>query len=104
MTVLHRVAVIGSTGSGKSTFARKLAGKLDFQVIELDALHWEPNWTPVELDLFKARVAKAAWTDRWISAGNYSKVRDILWPRATHIVWLDYAFPIVAFQLVRRTL
>ena len=103
MTHLQRVAVIGSTGSGKTTFAGKLASKLQVAMIELDALHWEPEWTPVDPDLFRARVAEAAAADRWVSAGNYSKVRDILWARATHIVWLDYAFPVVAFQLLRRT-
>jgi len=73
-------------------------------MIELDALHWEPNWQPVDPDLFRQRITEAASIDKWVSAGNYSKVRDVLWPRATHIVWLDYAFPIVAYQLLRRTL
>lgn len=104
MNDLQRVAVIGPTGSGKTTFAGKLASKLDVPVIELDALHWEPKWQPVEPEVFRARVDAAAGTNRWVSAGNYHSVRDILWPRATHIVWLDYAFPVVAFQLLRRTL
>jgi adenylate kinase family enzyme len=103
VSTMQRVAVVGSTGSGKSTFAGKLASKMQVRMIELDALYWEPNWNPVDPDLFRARVAEAAATDRWVSAGNYSKARDILWPRATHIVWLDYTFPVVAYQLLRRT-
>lgn len=36
-------------------------------------------------------------------AGNYGRVRDLLWPRADTIVWLDYAFPLVLGRLTART-
>jgi adenylate kinase family enzyme len=39
----QRVAVRGGTGSGKSTFARELARRLDVPHVELDALHHGPN-------------------------------------------------------------
>jgi adenylate kinase family enzyme len=41
---VKRVNVKGSSGSGKSTFARELAAKLDLPYVELDALHHGPNW------------------------------------------------------------
>jgi hypothetical protein len=36
--------------------------------------------------------------------GNYSVVRDIVWPRAETIVFLDYALTTVLLRLVPRTL
>ena len=36
-------------------------------------------------------------------AGNYGRVRDLLWPRADTIVWLDYAFPLVLCRMAART-
>lgn len=40
----RRIVIIGTTSSGKSTLAEKLAQTLGLDFIELDALHWEPDW------------------------------------------------------------
>jgi adenylate kinase family enzyme len=36
----RRIVVIGATGSGKSTFAQRLARSLGVTFVELDALFW----------------------------------------------------------------
>jgi adenylate kinase family enzyme len=98
------VSVVGVTGSGKTTFAAALAAKMDATHIELDALHWEPDWTMAELEVFRSRVGHAVEADRWVADGNYSKVRDLVWGRADSIIWLDYPFPLIFARLLRRTL
>ena len=98
-----RVVVIGVTSSGKSTLAETLAKRFDLNFIELDALHWEPNWQGAPLDVFRARVEKATLEEKWIVAGNYHVVRDLIWPKAETIIWLDYPFITVLWQLSRRT-
>jgi adenylate kinase family enzyme len=100
---LARVVVIGATGSGKSTFAERLAARLGGAYVELDALHWEPHWTEAAPDVFRERVALAAAGACWVVAGNYSRVRDVVWPRADTVVWLDYPFPLVLRRLTART-
>jgi hypothetical protein len=51
----RRIVVIGATGSGKSSFALRLARSLDVAFVELDALFWESDWTPTPPDIFRAR-------------------------------------------------
>jgi adenylate kinase family enzyme len=100
----QRIVVIGTTGSGKTTLAAQLARRLGASHIELDALHWEPDWAAASLDVFRARVTQALSPDSWVADGNYSKVRDIVWRRADSIVWLDYSLPVILARLTRRTL
>ena len=98
-----RIAVVGTSGSGKTTLAAALAAKLGIAHIELDALHWGPDWTSAPKDVFRARTREAVAQEAWTCDGNYSAVRDIVWERATHVVFLDYRFPLVFARAVRRT-
>jgi adenylate kinase family enzyme len=99
-----RVAVIGVSGSGKTTFAAALAARLGAPYVDMDALHWQPGWVMVDLDVFRARVAAAAAGDAWVTDGNYGKARDCLWPRAEAVVWLDYHWSVIAPRLILREL
>ena len=102
-TLPARIIVSGTTGSGKSTLAGELASIIRAPHIELDALHWEPNWTEAPDDIFRQRVRSATTGDRWVVDGNYSKARDLLWPRTELLVWLDYSIARIYARLLRRT-
>ena len=103
-TSLDRVIVVGSSGAGKSTVARALSQRLGSHHVELDALYWLPDWKPRPADEFQAAVGRAIAQDRWVVDGNYAPVREIVWPKATAIVWLNYSFATVFAQVTRRTL
>jgi adenylate kinase family enzyme len=101
---MNRIAIIGSTGSGKSSLATALAEKLGASKIELDDLHWAQGWIEIDDAHFRELTERATSADQWVSSGNYSPVRDIVWGRADTIIWLDYSFPRTAYQLIRRTI
>lgn len=101
---LERVVVIGSSCSGKTTYARRLSNHLGQPHIELDALNWLPNWVQRSTEDFRSLVAEAVSVERWVVDGNYGKARDVVWPRATCVVWLNYGFPTVMARALRRTL
>lgn len=101
---LRRVAVVGTSGSGKTTLASRLAQILGVSHVELDAVHWGPNWTPASPEIFRERTAQALRGDAWVTDGNYSAVRDIVWGRADTVVWLDYALPVILGRVLWRTL
>lgn len=99
----QRISVVGTTGSGKTTLARQVAQHFQIPHIELDALHWEPNWTAASPQVFRERVTEALSGDRWVVDGNYSAVRDIVWSQADTVVFLDYSFWLNMARLLQRT-
>src|SRR5437660_8617310 len=101
---MARVVVIGTSCSGKTTFAHSLARVLRSPHIELDALHWQPNWVERPADEFRAFTAQAVSQECWVTDGNYGIVREIIWSRATTVIWFNYAFRVVLWRALTRTL
>jgi adenylate kinase family enzyme len=99
----RRICVVGTTGSGKSMLASKLARRLQLPYVELDALHWGPNWTHCTDEEMRQRADEATRGDAWVVDGNYGFIRDLTWPRAEVVVWLDYPLPLILWQLWKRT-
>lgn len=98
-----RVSVIGSSGAGKSTFARELASKIDLPHLELDSIYHQANWNPLPDDEFRAQVAEFAAGERWVIDGNYAVVRPLVLDRATHVVWLDFSRPLIMTRVIWRS-
>lgn len=107
---MDRIIVIGSSCSGKSSFAQTLAQKKQITHIELDQLHWLPNWVERPDSEFRELVQQAIdpavseGESAWIIDGNYSVTRDITWPQATHIIWLNHSFPLVLYRAITRSI
>jgi adenylate kinase family enzyme len=100
---MTRFVVVGSSGSGKTTLGQRIAECLDLPFVELDAIHWGPNWKPPAEEAFRARVAEALAGESWVADGNYSKARDITWGRAQALVWLDYPLVVCLARVFVRT-
>ena len=97
--------MVGNSGSGKSTVARRIGAALGSPVLELDSVFHQPGWQELPEDEFRAQVETFAEQDRWVVDGNYTVVRvPVLWPRATTVVWLDLPQRTVMRQVVLRSL
>jgi adenylate kinase family enzyme len=102
-----RGAVFGTSGSGKSTFAGRLAAATGIARIELDEINWRPGWydrSNREPEAFAADVRAAIAGDAWVCAGGYSKVRPLILARAQILVWLDLPRAVIMRQVIARSL
>jgi adenylate kinase family enzyme len=100
----RRIVIVGSSCAGKSTLGERLAGLLQAPFVELDALHWKPNWQESTDEEFIPKVAAATAGDGWVVAGSYHRVASkVVWPRAQTIIWLDLPLPLTLALIVRRS-
>jgi adenylate kinase family enzyme len=88
---MQRVLVMGSSGSGKSTFARRLSGITGLPMISLDALFWKPGWVASDAAEFDHRVVQATRLPRWVMDGNYIShgAAELRRSLADAVVWFD---------------
>ncbi|MES2474305.1 MAG: adenylate kinase [Verrucomicrobiota bacterium] len=102
ITELRRINVVGSSGSGKSTFSKALASILEIPHIEMDALFWGPDWHWPSDDEFFGKLRTALSQDTWILDGNYSRTLTIKWENIDTVIWLDPSFGTTLFRSVKR--
>jgi len=101
---MRRVSVVGNTGSGKTTLARRIAERLGVPFLELDSIHHQADWQPLDTETFRAMVGDHTAGDGWVVDGNYSAVQDLVWSRADTVIWLDLSRARVMWRVVSRTL
>ena len=100
-----KIAVVGTSGSGKTTVARELARRLGVLHVELDALFHGPGWTETPVEEFRRRVVAATEGSGWVMDGNYeSSLGDLVLERADTVVWLDLPLPVALSRVTRRTI
>jgi adenylate kinase family enzyme len=102
---MRRISVVGTSGAGKSTFARALADRIGAPLVELDGIFHQPGWTPLGDSEFVTRVEVATRGDSWVVDGNYRIVtrEGPVWARADTVVWIDPPDWVVMRQVTGRT-
>lgn len=101
---ISRINVVGTSSSGKSTFAKALAGKLNCTYVEMDAIWWKEKWQNVSEEEFFAQLEAVLATHTWVLDGNYSKTKSIKWRNVEMVIWLDFPFQITLYRAIRRAL
>ena len=101
---MKKINIVGTSGSGKSTFSKQLADCLGYPYIELDSIYWGPNWSePSDEVLFK-NLETALDQEVWVLDGNYSRTTPIKWKAVDTVIWLDFSFRRTLYQAVRRAI
>lgn len=100
---MRRVVVVGSGGSGKSTFSKELGSITGLPVIHLDREYWRPGWEETPREEWAIRVAEMLGGERWIMDGNFGGTRKIRMWAADTIIFLDLPRCVCLYRILKRT-
>ena len=101
---MHRVLVIGSGGSGKSTFAVALGQRTGLPVIHLDAHFWRPGWVETPKPEWRERVAQLVSGDAWVMDGNYGGTLPQRLAACDTVIFLDLPRVVCVWRVIRRVM
>ena len=73
---MNKIIVLGSPGSGKSYFSKKLSNILNIPVYHLDNIFWRSDKTHVSRDEFDQKLNDILSKDKWIIDGDYSRTYE----------------------------
>jgi adenylate kinase family enzyme len=103
-SLVKKINVIGTSGTGKSTFSKRLAQILNFPYIEMDKIFWGPDWYWPSDDEFFEKLTSELQQESWVLDGNYTRTVPIKWKSVEMVIWLDYPFVTTLFRAVKRAI
>lgn len=101
---MKKILVIGSGGTGKSTFAKRLGECLNINVIHLDKLYWKPGWVEPAKAEWAATVEEICRREEWILDGNYSGTLERRLAACDAVVFLDLPARVCLWRILKRVL
>ena len=99
----NKIIIIGSGGSGKSTFAKQLGAITGLPVIHLDNEFWQPNWAETPRDEWIEKQKQFISDDKWIIDGNYGSTMELRFAAAELVIFLDINRLVCVYSAARRT-
>ena len=86
---MRRVAIVGYSGGGKSSLARRLAEKTGLPLVHIDQEYWRPDWVEPPFEQWRARHADLIAAPAWIIDGNSTRTLPARSAAADTLVYLD---------------
>lgn len=100
---LEKIVIIGSSGAGKTTFAKILGSILGMQVFHLDRLFWQNCWQRKNGDKRKETLETLVFKETcWIIDGNYLGPSPLHLEASDTIIFLDLPPLQCLWRLVKR--
>jgi len=99
-----RIMVVGSPGSGKSTFSRKLAEISGLPLIHLDKEFWNDGWIETPRVEWVKKQRSLLEGAEWIVDGNYGGTMDIRLEKADTIICFKLSRAVCLLSYFKRVI
>lgn len=86
-----KILILGISGTGKTTLARKLSKLLDIPVYHLDKYIWKKNWIEASQQEAEEKIRDIINKPSWIIEGWISPLAELKLQTANTILYLNYS-------------
>ena len=87
---MKKVIVIGSPGSGKSVFSKKLKEVTNLPVYHLDMIYHKKDGTHISKEELEEKLKIIFEEEQWIIDGNYQRTLELRLKECDTVFLLDY--------------
>ena len=101
---IKKIMIIGSPGSGKSTFSRKLSEITGIPLIHLDKEFWNNGWVETPREEWVKKQNCLISRDEWILDGNYGSTMDIRLERADTVFCFKLSRAVCLLSYFKRVI
>ncbi len=98
-----KIAVLGYSGSGKSTTTKYLGELFHIPYLYMDTVYWAENWQERDRDEALTLVSEFMKQDDWVIDGNYSSLlqKERL-EQADYIIYMDFSRFVCLWRVLKR--
>ena len=97
-----KIAVIGCSGGGKTTFSKKLAEITGLPLYHLDNIYWQPDTSHLERRVFIKKQKEIMKTDSWIIDGNYGGTIQYRIRKSELVIFFDMPTEVCIEGVLKR--
>lgn len=91
MKEISKIAIIGGSGTGKSTLANNLGKELNLPIYHLDGIHHLANWVPRDKEERDKMILEKTQEPKWVIDGTYKATLEERVKKADLIIFLNYS-------------
>ncbi len=99
---MEKIVIIGSSGAGKTTLARKLGSIFHIKVVHLDRIFWQHGWKEKPRDTRIDILQEIVQEKQWIIEGTYLGSSEPRLNTADIIIFLDIAPLLSLIRIIKR--
>jgi adenylate kinase family enzyme len=97
-----KIAIVGPTGAGKTTLAKKLSSTYKIKAFHLDRLFWQRDWKKETRDNRIDILQQLIQEKQWIIEGTYIHSTELHLIAADTIIFLDVPSLVCLLRLIKR--